>query len=192
MKVLYLVFHPDLTKSKVNSTWTQAARESGFTVKDMYSLYPNFKFDVEREQRDLLEHDRIVLQFPFYWYSSPALLKQWLDDVLTFGFAYGPKEMLKLAGKDLVLSVSVGGPQDSYVPGGYNNFTVPELLRPFQQTAFLCRLNYCTPFWMHSSVIATPEIAKDYGKKMVQHLTDPSISDIWSVQKRIFKSMGIS
>ena len=55
----------------------------------MYDLYPDFKIDVAEEQKHLAAADRIILQFPFYWYSTPALLKQWQDDVLTYGWAFG-------------------------------------------------------------------------------------------------------
>ena len=191
MKILHLTFHPNLSQSKVNAAWHQMAQKAKITVRDMYSLYPDFKIDVEKEQAELLKYDRIVLQFPFYWYSCPPLLKKWLDDVLTFGFAYGPEGTLKLAGKELVICTSVGGPADSYVPGGYNNFTVPGFLRPFQQTAFLCRMIYCTPYWIHGAVIADDEKVRDSGEKMIQHIKDPAIADVWSVQKRIFRKMGI-
>ena len=91
MKVLYLVFHPDLTSSKVNREWKTQIDESGVVnvSRDMYSEYPDFNIDVEKEQKLLLEHDRIVIQFPFYWYSCTPLLKKWLDVVLTYNFAYG-------------------------------------------------------------------------------------------------------
>lgn len=191
MKILFLTFHPHLSDSKVNSAWTAAAKKAGFTVKDLYALYPDFKINVEKEQADLLAHDRIVFQFPFYWYSTPALMKQWIDDVFTFGFAYGPENLLKLKGKDFCLSLSAGGPAEAYVPGGYNNYTIPELLRPLQQTAQLCRMNYCTPFWMNGSVVATPEQIEEGAQKMIAHWKDPSLSDIWAVQKRIFKAMDI-
>lgn len=192
MKILHLVFHPDLKKSKVNAAWYDEAVKAGFTVKDMYALYPDFQIDVEKEQADLLAHDRIVLQFPFYWYNCPPLMKKWLDDVLSFGFAYGPVDKLQLKGKELVLCLSAGGPQDAYMPGGYNNFGITEFLRPFQQTAFLCRMTYCAPFWMHGAVVASPELAHEFGRKMVAHISDPSIGDVWSVQNRIFKTMGVA
>jgi len=192
MKVLHLVFHPDLSKSKVNRAWAEMAKAAKFTVKEMYQLYPDFKIDLEQEQSDLLAHDRIVFQFPFYWYSVPPLMKKWMDDVLAFGFAYGPPQSLKLAGKDFLPCVSVGGPTDAYVPGGYNNFSVPELLRPLQQSAFLCRMNYCTPFWMHGAVVADSKTIAEYGERMIAHINNPSLSDVWSAQKRIFKAMGIN
>ena len=55
----------------------------------LYAAYPDFMIDVKREQQLLLDHDIIVLQHPFYWYSSPAIIKEWLDLVLENGWAYG-------------------------------------------------------------------------------------------------------
>ena len=142
MRILNLVFHPDLNASRVNSSWMRILEDSGkiATSVDMYALYPNFEIDVEREQANLLQHDRIVLQFPMYWFSMPPLLKKWLDDVLTYGFAYGSTGN-NLEGKDLQTIVSVGGHARYY--SGFDIYaTVHELLRPFQLTAELCKMNY--------------------------------------------------
>lgn len=96
MKTLVLVFHPHLEKSQVNRKLMDAANETGdVTVVDEYAAYPDFRINVEHEQRLIETHDRIVLQFPFYWYSSPALLKQWEDDVIKAGWAYGAAAPLK-------------------------------------------------------------------------------------------------
>ncbi|PST49908.1 hypothetical protein COO72_00505 [Bifidobacterium callitrichos] len=46
--------------------------------------------DVVAEQKLVEEHDRIVLQFPPYWYSSPAPLKEWEDKVLAYGSCEAP------------------------------------------------------------------------------------------------------
>ena len=84
-----------------------AANETGdVTVVDEYAAYPDFKINVEHEQELIETHDRIVLQFPFYWYSSPALLKQWEDDVIKAGWAYGGGRALE--GKEFMLAVSTG------------------------------------------------------------------------------------
>jgi len=191
MSVLHLAFHPDMDKSRVNKGWATAARDAGYTVREPYRLYPDFRINVEAEQKLVESHDRIVLQFPFYWYSTPPLLKKWLDDVLAFGFAYGPGK-LKTEGKELLLCVSVGGPADAYLPGGYNNFTVPELLRPLQQAAFLCKMKYLTPFYAHGAVRMTDAEIAEAGKRMVQHIGNEGLSDIWTAQKRIFKEMGVA
>ena len=73
------------------------------TVRDMYSLYPDFQINVAEGQQLAAEADRIVLQFPMYWYSSPALLKQWEDAVLTYAWAYGSTGTA-LHGKDLLVA----------------------------------------------------------------------------------------
>ena len=91
MRIMNLVFHPDLQASRVNRAWKRQLESSGkvATSRDLYGDYPDFRIDIEREQDQLLAHDRVILQFPLYWYSCPPLLKKWLDDVLTHGFAYG-------------------------------------------------------------------------------------------------------
>ena len=104
-------------------------------MRYLYDLYPDGRIDVVAEQAALTAVDRIVLQFPMYWYSSPALLKQWQDDVLTYGWAYGSTGRA-LAGKELLVAVSTGA--DSYGRG--DSYSVNELLLPFQATADLCHL----------------------------------------------------
>jgi len=104
------------------------------TIHDLYERYPDERIDVKREQDLLLAHDRIVFQFPFYWYSTPPLLKKWMDEVFTYGWAYGPGGNA-LHDKELVLAISIGGPEHSYRAGDYNHYTMSELTRPLQATA---------------------------------------------------------
>jgi glutathione-regulated potassium-efflux system ancillary protein KefG len=77
-------------------------------LHNLYDAYPDWTIDVEFEQQQLKQHDLIVLQFPLQWYSVPPLLKKWMDDVLTYGFAFGASGTA-LKGKDLCqLSQRVG------------------------------------------------------------------------------------
>ena len=177
MKILNLVFHPDLDTSRVNSTWKKILEESGkiTTSRDMYGEYPGFEIDVEREQQCLLQHDRIIFQFPFYWYSVPPLLKKWLDDVLTYNFAYGSKGN-KLEGKDMQLIVSVGGKQKFY--SGFDIFSsVPDLLKPFQLTANLIQMNYLVPEWMFRADSAEFEKIIEFGNRLSRSIDDPGRSN---------------
>lgn len=161
MKTLVIVTHPNMEQSKVNKRFLEEMkRQEEVTVHELYKEYPDEKIDIEKEQELLLKHDRIILQFPFYWYSSPSLLKKWQDSVLTYGWAYGPKGN-KLNGKELVLAVTTGGPENSYVAGGYNNYSLSELLKPFQATSNLIGTTYLTPFIFNGAVVASEdEIAK--------------------------------
>lgn len=150
-RVLWYVFHPNLEASRGNSALMRAADGlEGTTLVHAYAEYGDFKIDVEREHDRLRAADLVVFQHPFYWYSFPSLFKQWQDDVLTHGFAYPPKEGKELHGKHWLSVVTTGGPGWSYEAGGYNNFTMSELLRPLQQTAYLCGMRWHPPFVVHS------------------------------------------
>lgn len=174
MKTLVLVFHPDLNTSTVNRRLAEAAQElPEVTVRDMYQLYPDFKIDVEVEQAELEQADRIVLQFPMYWYSSPALLKQWQDDVLAYGWAYGSSGN-KLRGKELLIAVSPGAPANNYVREENFKYEVHDLLRPFQATNNLIGTKFLKPFvTAGASSISESElvaVAKNYAEYLAADL----------------------
>jgi glutathione-regulated potassium-efflux system ancillary protein KefG len=141
--------HPDAAASRAGAGLLRRARQVPHVlVHDLYLQYPDYAIDVPREQRLLEEHGTVVLQFPFQWYSVPPLLKKWLDDVLTEGWAYG-RGATALHGKALRVAVTTGGPTASYQPDGYNRYTMTELLRPLQATAALCGMAFEQPFIVH-------------------------------------------
>ncbi len=145
-KVLILFFHPRFENSKANKVLAETLlTEPDFTFSDLYELYPDFNIDVKAEQAKLESHDIIVWMHPFYWYSCPPLMKQWIDLVLAFRWAYGPGgEALK--GKKILNLITSGGGFDAYQHGGRNRFTYREYLIPFEQTATLCHMHYLPPF----------------------------------------------
>jgi len=122
----------------------------GVTFADLYAEYPRFSIDVDREQRRLMAHDIIVFQFPLFWYSTPALLKQWQDLVLEYGFAYGPQGQ-RLGGKVALASVTTGGSERDYSEKGGNGRSFDQYLFPLQQTATLCGMEFLPPFVLHSA-----------------------------------------
>ncbi|MEO1193758.1 MAG: NAD(P)H-dependent oxidoreductase [Pseudomonadota bacterium] len=145
-QVLLISGHPDLASSYANRRILEAvaAARPEIALRRLDQLYPGYAVDVEAEQEALLAAEIVVLQFPFYWYSVPAILKNWIDAVLTYGFAYGSGGD-KLKGKPLLPSVTVGSPEDCYQTLGYNNFTLEELLRPVKQTALMAQMHYQSP-----------------------------------------------
>ena len=150
-KILILFFHPAVYRSRVNRKLLEAANKlDGVRVREMYEIYPDFHIDVAAEQDLLLEHDLIVWQHPFYWYSSPSLLKEWLDLVLEHGFAYGSQGRA-LEGKMVVSAISTGGQEKAYHTEGGNRYTIRQLLAPFDQTVSLCRMHYLPPFVTHGT-----------------------------------------
>ena len=150
-RVLVLFAHPAFEKSRINRRLLDAVRDlEGVTIHDLYETYPDFQIDVGDEQRRLVAHDVIVLQHPFYWYSAPALMKEYLDLVLEHGFAYGSTGRA-LEGKVLINATTTGGPEVAYRVGGRNRFTMRQLLAPFDQTAVLCRMAYLAPFVVYGT-----------------------------------------
>lgn len=170
MKTLVIAAHPNLSGSNVNKTWmNHLNREEDVTVHDLYSEYPDFKIDMEREQKLLLEHDRIVFQFPFYWYSSPSLLKEWQDEVLAYGWAYG-SQGTKLHGKEFMLAVSTGGPEAAYQSGGYNHYSMSELFKPFQAMANLTGMRFLPAFVEHGVRMLNQEQVVESAGELIRHI----------------------
>lgn len=158
--VLVLFAHPALHRSRVQRALAKAVRDlEGVTFHDLYEAYPDFDVDVRREQALLAAHDTVVLQHPFYWYSVPPLVKQWLDLVLEHGWAYGANGTA-LRGKRLLCALSAGGREEAYCTEGHNRFTVRQLLAPIEQTACLCGVEFLDPFVVYGThALGEPEIA---------------------------------
>lgn len=145
-RILILFAHPALEKSRINRHLIEAVKGlDAVTVHDLYEAYPNFHINVKYEQELLLSHEIIVFHHPFYWYSSPALLKEWQDLVLEYDFAYGHEGTL-LRGKKFLSAITTGGGEKAYCREGYNHYAIRDLLLPFEQTARLCGMEYLPPF----------------------------------------------
>ena len=142
-KILMIVAHPNIESSIGNKTIVEHFKSlhPEAEIDELYKLYPDFKIDVKKEQEKLLKADFIILQFPYYWYNAPALLRKWFEDVLEHGFAYG-SEGKALQGKKLIISFTTGSPIDAYKEGGMQNFTLDDLTKGFHQLANLCSMNW--------------------------------------------------
>lgn len=149
--------HPEAPSSRANrairggAQGILAASSLQVTWYDLYHHYPDFHVNVKAEQQRLLAHDVIIFQHPFHWYSVPGLLKQWIDEVLADGWAYGGGAQA-LAGKPWGHWVTAGGSAGAYQMGGQNNFSVQELMRPLEQTARLCGCLWQPPQFTFSSL----------------------------------------
>jgi glutathione-regulated potassium-efflux system ancillary protein KefG len=145
-QILILFAHPALERSRVQSRLVKhVSHLDGITFHDLYEAYPDFDIDVGHEQELLMQHDIIIWQHPFYWYSAPAIIRQWMDLVLEHGWAYGSHGKM-LTGKRVFNAISGGGPDHVYSKTGRNRFTIREFLAPFDQTAVLCNMKYLPPF----------------------------------------------
>lgn len=154
MRLLVLYAHPAHDRSRANRALRTAVEDlPSLTLHDLYETYPDLFINVRREQALLLAHDVLVFQHPMYWYSAPAILKEWQDVVLEAGWAYGQGGN-RLHGKYFMQALTTGGHAESYRRDGHARFTVAELLRPFEQMAYYCRMTYLPPFVTHAARLA--------------------------------------
>ena len=174
--ILVLFAHPAQHRSEAHTLLARVAGGvRGVTFADLYAEYPRFEIDIDREQARLAAHDVIVFQHPVYWYSTPALLKEWQDLVLEYGWAYG-KDGTALAGKLFFCAVTAGGPRSAYGAEGYNRFPLRVLLSPLEQTANLCGMIYLPPFALfgarHAAEGATLALHAARYRRLLEALRD--------------------
>lgn len=176
MKTLVIVTHPNLEASRVNKAWVQRlAKEKDITVHDLYTHYPDKQIHPSVEQELLITHDRIVFQFPFYWYNMPAFLKQWQEQVLEYGWITGAGGR-SLHGKDLVLAISVGAEEKAYQAGGFNSYTISEFTKPMQAIANLIGMHFLPPYVLYGAAEATDDRILQSAEEYVQHILDPNLN----------------
>ncbi|WP_319503195.1 NAD(P)H-dependent oxidoreductase [uncultured Draconibacterium sp.] len=177
-KILILFAHPAFQKSLINKTLMEAIKDlEGVTVNNLYEKYPDFFIDVPVEQKLLMKHDIIIWHHPFYWYSAPAIIKEWMDLVLQHGFAYGTHGRA-LEGKWAMSCISTGGRKEVYSAEGKNRYTINQFLAPFIQSASLCRMKNLPPFVVHGShtlnINQIKKFADDY-RSVIKLLRDNKI-----------------
>jgi len=154
-KVLILSAHHAPEASRINQAAITALQTiPGVTVHELWQAYPDYQIDIEREQQLLRDHDSIVLLFPFWWYSSPAILKLWQDVVLTYGFAYG-HEGTALYNKELLVMTSTGGTNEEYTLEGANRYPLETLLSPLRTMANKTGMTWLPPVPLHGANEAT-------------------------------------
>ena len=166
---LVIMAHPHLQHSRANRAAMRAAAQTGVELRDLYALYPDYLIDVQAEQAALARARLIVWQHPIHWYSAPPLMKLWIDEVLAFGWAYGPGGTA-LHGKDLWLVASTGGPEDSYRPDSYNRYFFDAFMPPFEQTAALCGMRFLPPLLLHAAHDASQALFVVHAQLYAQRL----------------------
>lgn len=163
MKTLVIISHPELDESSSQQFLVQSFPESeNVTLHHLEKTYPDGKIDKKREQALLKAHDRILFQFPFYWYSSPPLLKHWQDEVLEEHFAFGHRGH-HLIGKEFGLVLVIGVGEKEYQTGGQEGFSISELTKPYQAIAKKTGMNYLKPL----EIFQFPYMTEDEKMKLL-------------------------
>jgi putative NADPH-quinone reductase len=95
------------------NTLANCLEKENVVVRNLNQLYPDYKIDVKTEQEFLLKADTIIFQYPLFWYNVPSILKEWMDSVFTYGFAFG-KGNYQLEGKKIIVSFTTGSWSKDY------------------------------------------------------------------------------
>jgi glutathione-regulated potassium-efflux system ancillary protein KefF len=136
-KTVMILAHPKIEESIGNRIISEVASQNdNLEVRHLDQLYPDFKIDIKAEQAALLHADVIVFQYPLFWYSTPAILKEWIDQVFQYGFAFG-KDKYQLEGKKVVVSFTMGSPNKDYPAE-----ILEKIVFPFQGLAAYCKMEY--------------------------------------------------
>jgi putative NADPH-quinone reductase len=153
MKTLIIVIHPDIKNSVVNKRWIEELDKfpDKYHVHQLYEAYPDEKIDVVAEQTLIEQHDKIVFQFPYFWFNCPSFFKKWLDEVLTHGWAYGSKSGYKVAGKKIALAISLGVDEHELSSSGIYKYPLEELTRPFELSFEYVKADY-KPFFAYYGI----------------------------------------
>ena len=180
-KILILFAHPRFEKSKTNRALLKDIDSiDGVTLNDLYEQYPDFNIDADREKELLLTHQIIIWHHPFYMYSAPALLKQWIDLVLEHGWAHG-RGGDNLNNKIIFNVITSGGTREVYAANAFNRFTIREFLVPFEQTATLCKMIYLPPFAVQGTHLLTAE-ALQFHVKMYHTLLEKLVKGNFDIE----------
>ncbi|MBY0554963.1 NAD(P)H-dependent oxidoreductase [bacterium] len=169
-KVLVILAHPHLNQSVANRQIAEVLKNTpDVTIHNLYDNYPYFHIDIKKEQTLLKQHDIIIFQHPFFWYNMPPLLKLWMDEVLTMGFAYGSKgEHLK--NKKFMLAITTGSEQMAYSENGYHGFDIHNFLFAYKQTCQLCQMQWQEPHILFGSRKTTEEEIRNHAEKIKKHI----------------------
>ncbi len=187
-RIVVLCAHPQLEHSRVTRALAQAAGRLGpVQVRDLYALYPDYLIDVAAEQAALADASLVVWLHPLHWYGMTPMLKLWADEVLAFGWAYGPGGSA-LRGKDLWLAVSSGGSAAAYRPDGINRYFFDAFLPPYEQTAQLVGMRFLPPLVLHGAHRASQADIQAHAQMFAARLASypdwPEIEDIPACEVR--------
>ena len=164
--------HPYPRSSRGCAALLEAIRTfSGLEVRSLYDLYPDFDVDRAAEQAALAPARLVVWLHPIYWYTTPALMKRWFEEVLVKGWAYG-EGGTALKDKDCLWVVTTGGDDRAYTAEGRHAHGFEAFVPVVEQTARYCGMKWLEPFTVHGAHLVSDEELRAAGRRLRERLED--------------------
>ncbi len=125
--------------------WNPVASADDFAQRKspdylVYALEQRYNFDQQAIAPDiaieiskLQKADLLILNFPLFWFSVPAIMKGWIDRVLISGVCYGGMRFYDqggLKGKKALVTLTLGGREHMFGEKAIHGELVDGMLRP--------------------------------------------------------------
>lgn len=169
-KTLIIFSHSYFENSKVNKALLESIKdEKSVEVRNLDELYGSDtkNIDVKTEQLALEQADKIIFQFPLFWYSTPAMLKAYMDLVLTYGWAHGSKTKA-LKDKEFAMILSAGANKENF--SSRNNTELETILSPLTLSMKFCQLQIKDNFEIFSASSLNQDELNEYIKNYKEFL----------------------
>ena len=176
--IVVVLAHPYPRRSRACAALVDAIRDMpSLEVRSLYDLYPDFDVDRAAEQAALARARLVVWLHPVFWYTAPALMKLWFEEVLVRGFAYGPGGVA-LHGKDVLWAATAGGDDAAYSSEGRHQHPFEAFAPVVEQTARYCGMNWLAPFVVRGAHQVEGESLAESGRELRARL------DAWRAQAK--------
>ncbi|MEX3776565.1 NAD(P)H-dependent oxidoreductase [Pseudomonas sp. MYb118] len=172
MKTLVITSHPYPDQSRVIKALQETAEQfPNVTVRNLESIYGQqlTGFDLAAEQAAHEAAERIVFLFPIHWFNLTPMLKAYLNEVWTYGWAFGP-EGQALQGKAMQVVVSTGATQYTLSHEGLVQSTIEEVLTPMKASALYVGMTYLPPVAFHEALGASEQKIESFQQRLSETL----------------------
>jgi len=132
-----------------------------------------FAPDIQAEMDKVSRADFLLLNFPLWWFSVPAILKGWVDRVFAMGFAYGGGRVFDTGmfrGKRAMLSMTTGGGESSFAEDGRNGPLLRHLFHVHHGMLWFCGVEVLPPFVAWSAAHVDAAVRARYLQEFEQRL----------------------
>lgn len=172
MKTLVIASHPYPDQSVVIKALQLSANSlADVEVRNLEALYGNdpAAFDVAAEQSAVEAAERIVFLFPVHWFNLTPMLKAYMNQVWTYGWAFGPTGTA-LKGRELLAVVTAGATAFTYSAEGQVQSTIEDVLTPLKASALYVGMRYAEPLAFYEAMGASGAKLAEFAAAFTQRL----------------------
>jgi putative NADPH-quinone reductase len=189
--ILLISGHPEPDKSIANrAILDELDAVAGIEIHELARAHSGYEFNVQIEQEKLQGADLIILQAPFRWYGLPALMRLWIEEVFSFGFAFGP-DGNKLSGKKVILSITLGGDEMAYSTQGQHQHPVDTFLVSLERFLAYCGVEYLPPVYSYSMVGNDKNTIREKAKLHAERVMDCIENELFEGENVRIQRLGL-